>query len=67
MIDRVEVFHFSDSPGIAITFFYNTSCEDTFEVFEEDQIARVMGLITAGADPESVLIALRHIGNFQLH
>lgn len=65
MIDRVE---FYQSPnGIAITFYYDTDCMDTFSVHEPSQVSHIMELVSQEPEPELVLIALRDFGRFSLH
>ena len=67
VIERVDILPFEDSSGIAITFYYNTDCHDTFSVIDGTVAQEIMAIVESGCEPERVLVALRHFGNFQLH
>lgn len=66
MIDRIEFFDLPDH-GIAITFYYDTDCMDTFSIFDREQCVSVMKLVATSPEPERVLIAVRDYGRFSLH
>lgn len=65
MIDRIEFCHLDD--GIAITFYYDSDCMDTFAVFERAHVNQLMELAATCPEPEAVLIAIRDFGRFSLH
>lgn len=66
MIDRIEFANIPDK-GVAITFYYDTDCMDTFSIFERDHIDEIMMLCATSPEPECVLIAIRDFGRFSLH
>ncbi len=65
MIDKIEFSQLPD--GVAITFYYDTDCMDTFSMFEKAHINQVMELCATCPEPEHVLIAIRDFGRFSLH
>lgn len=66
MIDHIEFATLPDQ-GVAITFYYDTDCMDTFAMFERDAIDQVMTICATAPEPEHVLIAIRDLGKFSLH
>lgn len=66
MIDKIEFASLPDS-GVAITFYYDTDCMDTFSVFDRDHVNELMKLTATCPEPEHVLIAIRDFGRFALH
>lgn len=66
MIDRIELATLPDY-GVAITFYYDSDCMDTFAVYERRHVDQIMGLVATCPEPEHVLIAIRDFGRFLLH
>lgn len=66
MIDRIELIPLEDSPGVAISIYYDTDCMDTFSVFNAEH-ADVIKKILLSRGPGDVLITIRDFGRFPLH
>lgn len=66
MIDRIELAPLPDQ-GVAITFYYDTECMDTFSVFDKDHVYEIMKLVAREPEPEYLLVAIRDYGKFTIH
>lgn len=68
MIDRIEFANiFVPEQALAVTFFYDTDCTDTFTVFDRNHVRMIMELTEQKPQPEEVLIMLRDLIQLTSH
>ena len=68
MIDRIEFANvFVPDQALAITFFYDSGCTDTFTVFDSLHAHKIMMLAETNPEPEAVLVIIRDLGTLTLH